>query len=146
MKPRTLLLVEDNPADAELALVAFERAGLSIHIDVARDGAEALEYLLPAAGNRHAARPLPALVLLDLKLPRVDGLQVLERVRADSRTKRLPVVIFTSSSHPADVTSSYDLGCNSYVRKPVDFVRFLELARQLGTYWLDVNEAPTELP
>ena len=141
MAPRTFLLVEDNPDDAEMAVLAFGKADLGIQIDHAVDGVEALEYLLPPPTAAQATKGLPAAVLLDLKLPRVSGLQVLQRLRADPRTKLLPVVVLTSSSHPADVVSSYDLGCNSYVRKPVDFARFLEVARYLGTYWLDVNEA-----
>ncbi len=144
MRARTLLLVEDNPADAELAMLAFARTGFPVQVDHARDGVEALEYLLPR-GDR-AARPLPAAVLLDLKLPRIGGLQVLERLRADSRTKLLPVVVLTSSSHPSDVVSSYRLGCNSYVRKPVDFPRFQDVIRQLASYWLEVNEPAEELP
>jgi two-component system response regulator len=145
MAPRTFLLVEDNPDDAEMAVLAFGKTDLGIQIDHAVDGVEALEYLLPPPTAARATKPLPSAVLLDLKLPRVSGLEVLQRLRADPRTKLLPVVVLTSSSHPADVVSSYDLGCNSYVRKPVDFERFLEVARYLGIYWLDVNEAAVAL-
>jgi two-component system response regulator len=144
MRSRTLLLVEDNPEDVELAKLAFERAGLGVRLEHARDGVEALAYLLPEADAHHAGRPLPMTVLLDLKLPRIGGLEVLDRLRADPRTRLLPVVILSSSSHPADVASSYRLGCNSYVRKPVDFPRFLEVVRQLGSYWLDLNELPQD--
>lgn len=144
MALRTLLLVEDNPEDVELARMAFERAELGIRLDHAKDGVEALDYLMGMSEGR-PTRALPITVLLDLKLPRVGGLEVLKRVRADPRTKFLPVVILTSSSHPADVTSSYRLGCNSYVRKPVDFPRFLDVVRQLGIYWLTLNESPEEL-
>jgi two-component system response regulator len=146
MAERTFLLVEDNPADVELARLAFERAGLGVRIDHAHDGVEALAYLLPRPAEGTPGRTLPTVVLLDLKLPRMGGLQVLERLRADPRTKLLPVVVLTSSSHPSDVASSYRLGCNSYVRKPVDFARFLDMVRYLGTYWLELNEPPQELP
>jgi len=146
MATRTLLLVEDNAADVELARLAFQKAELGVTIDHARDGVEALAYLLPAETGKPPDHPLPIAVLLDLKLPRVGGLQVLERVRAEARTRLLPVVVLTSSSHPADVVSSYQHGCNSYVRKPVDFARFLEVVRQLGSYWLDLNEPADDLP
>ncbi len=145
MASRTLLLVEDNPDDVELARMAFERAGLGVQMDHARDGVEALAYLLPPAAPGQPVRSLPMTVLLDLKLPRIGGLEVLERLRADPRTRFLPVVILSSSSHPADVASSYRLGCNSYVRKPVDFTHFLEVVRQLGAYWLNLNELPEDL-
>jgi CheY-like chemotaxis protein len=135
---RTILLVEDNPDDAELTLRAFKRSKIANDVVVARDGEEALAYLL-ATG---AAAVLPEVVLLDLKLPKVDGLEVLRRLRADARTRRLPVVVLTSSNEEKDVVSSYDLGANSFVRKPVDFAEFLEAARQLGLYWLVLNEPP----
>lgn len=144
MAAKTLLLVEDNPEDVELAKLAFERAGLAVRVDYVRDGVEALAYLLPSPTDA-AAPSLPVTVLLDLKLPRLGGLEVLERLRADSRTRLLPVVILTSSGHPADMASSYRLGCNSYVRKPVDFARFLDVVRQLGSYWLTLNELPEDL-
>lgn len=146
MASRTLLLVEDNPADVELARLAFQKAELGVTIDHAHDGVEALAYLLPSRTGSPPERPLPLVVLLDLKLPRVGGLQVLERLRAEERTKVLPIVVLTSSSHPNDVISSYRLGCNSYVRKPVDFARFLTVVHQLGSYWLDLNERAEELP
>ncbi|MCK6479080.1 MAG: response regulator [Planctomycetaceae bacterium] len=138
MNPRGgLLLVEDNPDDEELTIRAFRKAGVVNGIDVARDGQEALDRLLGGG-------PLPSVVLLDLKLPKVDGLEVLRRIRADPRTRLLPVVILTSSREDQDLLRGYSLGCNSYVRKPVDFVTFAESARQLGMYWLLVNETPPE--
>lgn len=143
MRSRTILLVEDNPDDVELTLRAFERSHLANEIVVARDGAEALDYLF-AAGT-HAGRDqsvMPEVVLLDLNLPKFDGLEVLKRIRADERTRRLRVVILTSSKEERDVLRSYDLGANSFVRKPVDFVEFAEAARQLGLYWLVLNEPP----
>ena len=141
-----ILLVEDDPNDVELTLSALSENHLANEVVVARDGVEALDYLFGT--GRHAGRDMtamPQLVLLDLKLPKVDGLQVLRRVRADERTRRLPVVIFTSSSEEEDLIKSYDLGANSYVRKPIDFDQFLEATRQLGLYWLVLNEvAPAE--
>jgi two-component system response regulator len=137
MTEKTILLVEDNPDDEALMLRAFQRSKLANRIDVARDGAEALEYLLaPDAPKR------PTLVILDLKLPKVDGLEVLRRVRADARTRSLPVVVLTSSREEQDLVESYRLGANSYVRKPVDFVQFAEATQTLGLYWLVVNEPP----
>jgi two-component system response regulator len=141
MRTRTILLVEDNPDDVELTLRAFERSPLASDIVIARDGVEALDYLFGTGA--HAGRELaagPQVVLLDLKLPKVDGLEVLRRIRADQRTSRLPVVILTSSRERGDLVRSYDLGANSFVRKPVDFVEFAEAARQLGVYWLLLNE------
>jgi two-component system response regulator len=141
----TILLVEDNPDDVELTLRAFEKSRLANDIVVVRDGAEALDYLFGT--GVHAERPptsTPEMVLLDLKLPKVDGLEVLKRIRADERTRRLPVVVLTSSKEERDVLRSYDLGANSFVRKPVDFAEFVEAARQLGLYWLVLNEpSPT---
>jgi two-component system response regulator len=137
------LLVEDNPDDVELTLRAFEKSRIVNQIVVARDGLEALDYLF--ATGLHAARDprlLPEVVLLDLKLPKVDGLEVLRRMRADERTRRLPTVILTSSNEQRDVVTSYDLGANSFVRKPVDFAQFIEATRQLGLYWLVLNESP----
>jgi two-component system response regulator len=140
------LLVEDNPNDVELSLRAFEKSKIVSEIVVARDGEEALDYLF--ATGAHAGRDpkvMPELVLLDLKLPKFDGLEVLRRMRADLRTRRLPVVVLTSSSEERDVLSSYDLGANSFVRKPVDFAQFIDAARQLGLYWLALNEAPPSM-
>ncbi len=138
-----ILLVEDNPDDVELTLRAFERNGLANQIEVVKDGQDALDFLW--VRGAHAGRDgnvMPELVLLDLKLPRVDGLEVLRRLRADTRTKRLPVVVLSSSNEERDLISSYDLGANSFVRKPVDFTEFLEAARQLGLYWLLLNQLP----
>ena len=147
MRSRMILLVEDNADDVELTLRAFEKSNIANEIVVARDGQEALDYLFAmgafAARDPHVA---PEVVLLDLKLPKLDGLDVLRRMRADERTRRLPVVILTSSNEESDVVRSYDLGANSFVRKPVDFREFLDAARQLGLYWLVVNETPPALP
>jgi two-component system, response regulator len=139
MKP--ILLVEDNADDEALTMRAFRRNNIRNEIIVARDGAEALEYLFGTGA--YAGRDpldLPQVVLLDLKLPKVDGLEVLKRVRADPRTAILPVVILTSSKEQQDIINGYKFGCNSYVRKPVDFDQFMEAARQLGLYWLLLNE------
>ena len=136
-----ILLVEDNPDDEALALRALSKNNIKNEIVVARDGVEALDFLFGL--NTHAGRDLsvmPNVVLLDLKLSRVDGLEVLRRMRADDRTRFLPVVILTSSNEPQDRLSGYTLGANSYVRKPVDFVQFVEAVRQLGLYWLILNE------
>jgi two-component system, response regulator len=138
-----ILLVEDNPDDVLLTQRAFERSSVPNEIIVAQDGQEALDFLF--AEGTHAGRDsgiMPGVVLLDLKLPKVEGLEVLRRLRADPRTRRLPVVVLTSSNEESDLISTYDLGANSFVRKPVDFAAFLEAARQLGLYWLHLNEAP----
>jgi two-component system response regulator len=143
MHRRVILLVEDDPSDIGLTRRAFEKSRISNELIVIEDGQQALDYLLgvdPKSGQ--GLNPLPAVVLLDLKLPKVDGLEVLRRIRADSRTKRLPVVILTSSTERRDLGASYDLGANSYIRKPVDFVRFAEADQQLGLYWLVLNEPP----
>ena len=139
MTSRTILLVEDNDDDVELTLRAFRKNQIHNEIRVARDGAEALANLVEPSSER-----LPAVVLLDLKLPKVDGLEVLRQIRAHERTRLLPVVILTSSREESDLVSGYELGANSYVRKPVDFGDFVEAARQLGLYWLLLNEAPPE--
>jgi CheY-like chemotaxis protein len=139
----TILLVEDNPDDEALTLRALKKADIANDVVVARDGAEALDYLFKTgAYEDQDPGELPQMILLDLKLPKVDGLEVLRRVRADERTQVLPVVILTSSDEEADVIEGYDLGANSYVRKPVDFVRFAQAVGKLGRYWLNVNEAP----
>lgn len=146
MKDKVILLIEDNARDEALTLRALKQSGIANDIVVARDGVEALDYLF-CTGKFEGRDPriLPQLILLDLKLPKVDGLQVLQRLRSDDRTKRLPVVIFTSSSEQEDMIKSYDLGANSYVRKPVDFEQFVEATRQLGMYWFLLNEtAPTD--
>ena len=137
MTEKVILLVEDNPDDEALMLRAFQRSKLANRIDVARDGAEALAYLIGPS-----ARPVPTLVILDLKLPKVDGLEVLRRLRAEERTRTLPVVVLTSSREEQDLVESYRLGANSYVRKPVDFVQFADATQTLGLYWLIVNEPP----
>jgi two-component system response regulator len=134
-------LVEDNPKDVLLTERAFKQSKIANDLHVVRDGEEALEYLLgPGAGT--PARPMPALVLLDLKLPKVDGLEVLRRIRHDDRTRLLPVVILTSSSEEQDVVQGYGNGANSYIRKPVDFTQFTEAVANLGLYWLVLNEPP----
>jgi two-component system response regulator len=140
---KVILLVEDNPDDEALTLRALKKNNIKNDVVVARDGTEALDYLFGT--GKYAGRDtahLPQVVLLDLKLPKIEGLEVLRRVRADERTKLLPVVILTSSNEDQDRIAGYGLGANSYVRKPVDFSQFLEAARQLGLYWLVLNEAP----
>ena len=138
-----ILLVEDNPRDELLALRAFKKSRIANEVVVAHDGVEALDYLF-AAGEHvgRDVRELPQIMLLDLKLPRVDGLQVLQAVRSDERTRFLPVVILTSSDEQRDLVESYRLGVNSYVRKPVDFSRFAEAVDHLGLYWLVLNQTP----
>lgn len=143
MEDKVILLVEDNPDDEALTLRAFKKNNIKNSVVVMRDGAEALDYLFGT--GQHAGRDvtdLPQVMLLDLKLPKVDGLEVLRRVRADERTQFLPVVILTSSKEEQDLMTGYRLGCNSYVRKPVNFDEFVEAAHQLGLYWLVLNEAP----
>jgi two-component system response regulator len=137
-----IMLVEDNPDDEELTRIAFAASNILNHLEVVRDGAEAIDYLF--ATGAWAGRPEgnPSLILLDLKLPKIGGLEVLRRLRAEARTKRVPVVILTSSVEERDVIDGYDLGCNSYIRKPVDFAQFTEAVRQLGLYWLVLNEMP----
>jgi len=140
---RLILLVEDNDDDVELTLRALRRNRVANRVDVVRDGAEAMEYLFATGSySGRDLRDTPNLVLLDLKLPKVGGLEVLERLRADARTRRLPVVILTSSNVESDLARSYDLGANSYIRKPVDFTQFMEAVNQLGLYWLVLNESP----
>jgi two-component system response regulator len=142
----TILLVEDNPDDVELTLRAFRKNNIANNVVVARDGVEALDYLFGrgAYADRNI-KDTPRLILLDLKLPKLDGLQVLERLRADEHTKLIPVVILTSSKEEQDLISSYKTGANSYVRKPVDFNRFVEAVRQIGLYWLLINESPPDI-
>jgi two-component system response regulator len=143
MMSKIILLVEDNPDDEALTLRALKKNNILNEVVVAHDGAEALDYVFSAGA--YAGRDpseLPQVVLLDLKLPKVDGLKVLERIRADERTRLLPVVVLTSSKEEQDLLNSYSLGANSYVRKPVDFNQFVEAVRQLGLYWLVLNEAP----
>jgi len=143
MSEKVILLVEDNPDDEALTLRAFKKNNISNEVIVARDGAEALDYLFGrGAYSGRDMTAMPAVTLLDLKLPKVDGLEVLKQVRADNRTKLIPVVILTSSKEEQDLVNGYRLGANSYIRKPVDFGQFLEAVRQLGLYWLVLNEGP----
>ena len=140
---KMILLVEDNPDDRELTLLAFKEARILNQVITCSDGEEALEFLFATgAYSGRDTRVMPQVILLDLKLPKVDGLEVLKRLRADPRTRLLPVVVLTTSKEQRDVVVSYQLGANSYIRKPVDFSQFVEASRQLGLYWLVLNEAP----
>lgn len=146
MPPKIILLVEDNPDDEALTLRALKKNNILNEVVVAHDGAEALDFLF--ATGPYTGRDIhimPQVILLDLKLPKIDGLEVLRRLRADSRTKLLPIIILTSSSEETDIINGYNLGANSYVCKPVDFAQFVEAVRQLGLYWLVLNEAPPVL-
>jgi two-component system, response regulator len=146
MKSKNILLVEDNPSDVDLTKRALEGCRIANRLIVAEDGKEAIDYLF--GGGAYADRDvseLPALTLLDLKLPKVPGLEVLRRIRDDARTRRLPVVILTSSKEEQDIAMSYDLGVNSYIRKPVDFNQFAKAVEHLGLYWLVLNEPPVQL-
>lgn len=142
---KVILLVEDNPSDEKLTLLAFKSCGVSNEVVVVRDGAAALDYLF--AAGKYAGRPggLPTVVLLDLKLPKIDGHEVLRRVRSDERTRLLPVVILTASKEEEDILRSYSLGANAYVRKPVEFAEFAQAAKTLGLFWLLLNE-PAPVP
>ena len=143
MSNKIILLVEDNPDDEALTLRALKKKNILNEVIVAHDGVEALDYLF--AEGEYAGRDestTPEIILLDLKLPRIDGLEVLRRVRADARTSLLPIVVLTSSKEDRDMIESYSLGCNSYIRKPVDFVQFGDAVQQLGLYWLVLNVAP----
>lgn len=143
MDNNVILLVEDNPDDVELTLRAFKKNNIKNEVVVARDGVEALDYLFGAGSySGRDTSLMPQLILLDLKLPKLDGLDVLRRVRADERTKVLPVVILTSSKEEQDLINGYSLGANSYVRKPVDFTQFIDAVGKLGLYWLLLNESP----
>lgn len=140
---KLVLLVEDNASDEKLALLAFKKAGINCTITVARDGADALDYVF-ATGN-HVGRDLslrPAVILLDLQLPRISGLEVLRQIRAGEDSRLLPVVVLTASREDQDLVRSYTLGANAYIRKPVDFMEFTEIARTLGAFWLTYNELP----
>lgn len=138
-----ILLVEDNPDDLELTMMAFERNKLSNEIVVARDGAEALDFIFGTGeyAGRDTGRK-PTVILLDLMLPKVSGLEVLSKIRGSDATRRIPVVILTSSRHQEDIVRSYDMGANSFIRKPVDFDKFVDAVRQLEMYWLVLNESP----
>jgi len=143
MKTKTILLAEDNPDDVKLTLRALNKSNILNEVIVAEDGVEALDYLFGT--GKFAGRDtglMPQVVLLDLKMPRMDGLEVLQRMRADERTKLLPVVVLTTSSEDKDRVESYKLGANSYIRKPVDFNQFADAVKQLGLYWLVLNEGP----
>ena len=143
MNKKLILLVEDNPDDVALTMLAFKKSNILNEIVVAKDGVEALDYLFGT--GKYEGRDInfkPQVILLDLKMPKMDGLEVLQRMRADQRTKLLPVVVLTTSSEVKDRIESYKLGANSYVRKPVDFMQFAEAVRQLGLYWIVMNEAP----
>ena len=145
MRSKDILLVEDNPSDVKLTKRALEQNQITNELIVAEDGQEALDYLF--ATGRYAGREirdLPAVVLLDLKLPKIEGLEVLQRIRANELTRLMPVVILTSSDQEQDMIASYKLGANSYIRKPVDFKQFTEAVRTLGMYWLLLNEPPPE--
>ena len=146
MEPKIILLVEDNPSDIGLTQRALAKSQIANELVVAEDGQEALDFLFGTGA--YAGREMDlslALILLDLKLPRVDGLEVLRRIRADARTQRLPVVILTSSQEEQDLAQSYDLGANSYIRKPVDFAQFAQAIQHLGLYWLVLNEPPPKM-
>jgi len=143
---KVILLVEDNPDDEALTLRAFAKNNIGNRIVVVRDGAEALDWLFKRGQHPRRSDPDPQLILLDLKLPKVDGLEVLRQIREDPRTKLLPVVILTSSKEESDLLRGYELRANSYIRKPVDFARFVESVRELGMYWLVLNEPPPAPP
>lgn len=140
---KTILLVEDNPDDVALTLRAFKRSNLLNPVNVAQDGVEALDFLFARSSySDRVGLPLPTLIILDLKLPKLDGLGVLKAIRNDTRTKLIPVVILTSSKEEQDIISGYSLGANSYVRKPVDFSEFLDATKVLGLYWMMMNQPP----
>ncbi len=143
---KVILLVEDNPDDEALTLRAFAKNNIGNRIVVVRDGAEALDWLFRRGQYSERHDPEPQIVLLDLKLPKVDGLEVLRQMRDDLRTELMPVVILTSSKEESDILRGYELRANSYIRKPVDFARFVEAVREIGMYWLVLNEPPPVLP
>lgn len=135
-----ILLVEDNPDDVELTLHALKKSNIINPIQVVRDGQEALDFLFYKGKYANATHALPSLILLDLKLPKVDGIEVLHRIKGDRKMKLIPVVVLTSSKEESDIIKSYDLGVNSYIRKPVDFDQFVDTVKQVGFYWLLINE------
>ena len=140
-----ILLVEDNALDAELAMRALEKGAVANHVLWIKDGQQALDYLFCRGEYQDRSKSLPRLVLLDLKMPRVDGMEVLKAIKSDQRTRRIAVVIMTSSQEEMDLARSYDLGANSYIVKPVDFNAFADVARQAGYYWLAVNRMPPQI-
>jgi two-component system response regulator len=145
VETKTILLVEDNPDDEALTLRSLSKSNILNKVVVARDGVEALDYLFGTGSYEgRNVQSLPQLVLLDLKLPKIDGLEVLKRIRSDRRTKYLPVVVLTSSDEERDLVESYELGANSYVRKPVDFNQFADAVQQLELYWLVLNQSPPD--
>lgn len=143
MQEKIILLVEDNPDDRDLTLRALRKQHIANEVVIAQDGVEALDYLFGTGAYAEQVTLLPQLVLLDLKLPRLDGIEVLKRIRSEDRTRRLPVVVLTTSAEQRDVLASYDSGASSYIRKPVDFSEFQDAVRQLGIYWLLLNVPPT---
>ncbi len=143
MKHKNILLIEDNPDDVELTLRAFKESKIANEIKVLKDGAKALDYLnCTGKYSGRSKEELPAIILLDLKLPKIDGLEVLKYIRSNEKTNLIPVVILTSSSEELDLINGYKLGCNSYIRKPVDFDEFIKVVKELGLYWLVINELP----
>jgi len=144
MHQKIILLVEDNPDDELLTLRALKKSKIANKVVITRDGAEALDYLFATGEYADREPEMPELILLDLHLPKLDGLEVLRRLRTEERTKLLPVVVLTTSDQERDITQSYDLGANSYIRKPVDFRQFTEAVQQLGLYWLVLNEGPLQ--
>jgi len=136
----TILLVEDNPDDVELTIHALEKNNITNPVKIVRDGQEALDYLFYKGKYANSKHDLPNLILLDLKLPKVDGIEVLKEIKYDRKLKLIPVVVLTSSKEESDIVKSYDLGVNSYIRKPVDFDQFVETVKQIGFYWLLINE------
>lgn len=147
MSSRHFLLVEDNADDEELTLMAMEENNIANEVVVARDGAEALDHVFSCVGDDPAKqRPLPAVVLLDLRLPKISGLEVLRRIRSDPRTETVPIIILTSSKEDEDVVAGYKLGANAYVRKPVGFGEFSEAVKTLGLFWMVLNETPPPSP
>ena len=141
-----ILLVEDNPDDVELALHALKKNNIVNHVEVVRDGQEALDYLFYKGKYSNSTHPLPGLILLDLKLPKVDGIEILKNIKVDRKLKLIPVVVLTSSKEERDVIESYNLGVNSYIRKPVNFDQFVETVKHIGFYWLLINEPPALRP
>lgn len=142
MTNKIILLIEDNPDDEALTLRAFKRFKSQLEVVVMRDGAEALDYVFARGKYQNQPHYIPELILLDLKLPKLNGIEVLKFIRADERTKLVPVIMLSSSLEEQDLINSYHYGCNSYIRKPIDFLEFMEVMQQLGLYWLGLNEQP----